>query len=243
MPFNARYAVVVAALLAGACGPAVRESLPMPFAPIMGAVPISSEGIAIGAELADGLRGQEMQRTELTGVVLAGGIENLLGVSAATLRTSDDHVRAESIRFKLRVARPAGPRSAMAIHFGIAGADREEPTIQNERMFAADFALPFEVLATAAEKKVWLSAFVAPRLVVERYNDREAPSRSLTATFVGGSSGIHLRAWFLDLFAETTVARVPETVYGGVTYPKAVYAFPAISLMVRVGPSYDWSKR
>ena len=99
------------------------------------------------------------------------------------------------------------------------------------------------MLASRPGPKAAISAYVAPRLTVERYTDRLDPASSLTATFVGGTSGFHLRAWFLDLFGEITLARLPANTYKGVLYPRRVIATGALLLAVRIGQPYDWRPR
>jgi hypothetical protein len=207
----------------------------------MGATPIASDGAAIGAEGGDGLRGQEVQRAEMSGLALAGGIENLVGLALSDLQTTDHHVHAASLRGKVRIERPFGNKSALAIHLGTSWSSRVSGTLQDEKVNGFDLALPIEVLASQPNAKVQLSGFVAPRLTTERYQDRLNPTLNFNATFPGLTSGLHLRAWFLDAYAETTLTSIPTTTYQGVQYGGRVTLLPMAMLMVRFGKPYQWA--
>src|SRR5262249_14320673 len=148
---------------------------------------------------------------------------------------------ANSGSFKVRLARPFGKRTALAIHAGFGGSKRQSGTLQDENVTSGDLALPFEVLlAMDPAKKVALSASIAPRVVSEWYKDRLDPASNLNATFAGGTAGVHLRAWFLDFYTEGTVARLPGNTYKGSFYPARTIAAASLVLSFRIGHAYDW---
>lgn len=210
------HAWTLAVLVSVSCGPPQRRALPAPFPLTAGATPIPARGIGLGLELGDGLRGQELSRTE----IFAGGIA--VGFADAVSASLHGYEETRGVgesgtfwRMKVRLASPFGSNSLLGLHFATAWTERQAADVQDEKLRVFDLAVPVEFLLTKPGAPRGVSVFVAPRVVIEDYEDRLRPSESVNVGIAGMLGGLHFRSGIFHLFGEASVVYVPENQFMG----------------------------
>ena len=233
--------VMLVALTATACAEPVRRALPAPLTLTMGAVPVPANGVGLSFELNDGFRGQELGRTEMIagGLLVGGGDAFSLGIYAYG-ETREDGVGGSLLRLKVPLGRLA-PRNIVALHAATAFASRRDGDEQDEALTTVDVAVPvaFRVDSWQGDRE-FIAVYLGPRLVYEHYADNRLPSETMNAVSPGALFGVHLGLAKLHLFAEATLAYVPENRYQGRLYGGRVALMPALGAALQLGRSFRW---
>ena len=252
-----RGVVLLLALAAAGCVPPVRRALPAPFPLTGGAVPLPAHGVALPLELHHGLRGQELDRTQIVAVGLVTGIQD--GFSFGLNAYQDFRrggVGGHAAQLKVPVARVLAGRGVVAVRGSVAFASRRDSTAQNEALTVWDLAVPITVRVDSGRgDDRFMALYAGPRLLYEHYVDRLLPGESMDAAVPGLLVGVHLGLNALPLFrdaegltglhvfAEATLARVPRNVYQGVSYGGQVSVMPAVGAAFQFGRPFRWMKR
>ncbi len=233
--------VMLVALTATACAEPVRRALPAPLTLTMGAVPVPANGVGRSFEFNDGFRGQELGRTEMiAGGLLAGRSDAFsLGIYAYG-ETREDGVGGTLLRLKVPLGRLA-PRNIVALHAATASTSRRSGDEQDEALTTVDVAVPvaFRVDSWQGDRK-FIAVYLGPRLVYEHYADNRLPSETMNAVLPGALFGVHLGLAALHLFAEATLAYVPENRYQGRLYGGRMALMPALGAALQLGRSFRW---
>lgn len=232
----------VAAVGSFGCGGPVRRALPSPFPLVYGGVPVPAEGVGGSIEFGDGFRGQEQIRTEAVAAGLVVGIRDLIAVSLNTYsETQSNGLGGTFARLKIGVGRPFGPRSSLGVHLATAWTEEQADTVQDERLRSYDAAVPAEFLLWSNPRGPGkFSAYIGPRVVLERYTDRLNAAGSLNFSHWGILGGAHANVGILDLFAEANLAHVPVTRYRGQSYGGYWTVIPTVGLTLHAGRSHRW---
>src|SRR3990172_5801738 len=208
-----RGVVLLLALAAAGCVPPVRRALPAPFPLTGGAVPLPAHGVALPLELHHGLRGQELDRTQIVAVGLVTGIQDgfSFGLNAyqdlrrgSTAQNEALTVWDLAVPITVRVDSGRGDDRFMALYAG--------PRLLYEHY--VDRLLPGESMDAAV-----------PGLLVGVHLGLNALPLFRDAE---GLTGLHV-------FAEATLARVPRNVYQGVSYGGQVSVMPAVGAAFQFG--------
>jgi hypothetical protein len=240
--------VVLTATLACACyEPQTRLPLPAPFPVTGGATTVPGNGVGLSVELADGLRGPELERGELRGGGITIGTDDRVSLGYLYQETSDPdsgvtlHVGVKLGRLKVRMGQPFGARSEVAVYGAVGSSERTLDTLQDDRLHVWELAVPAEFLLSEPRSSPRASVFVGPRVVFERYEDHVRPDQSFNIVFPGALGGLHLVAGHLELFIESTLVYVPENSYLGARSGGRLTVMPALAAALRFGPAFRWS--
>jgi hypothetical protein len=161
------------------------------------------------------------------------------------------HAGVQQVRAKLLAVRL--PRTVLAVYGGHAWGDRfvfgegtfpsyQRDTLQNDRIWSWDFALPAEFLIGRRSASARPSLFFGPRLAYARYDDRLRPDGTFSVLLPGAVSGFHISAYQYEFFFESSLAYVPRHAFQGSSSGGRVSVMPALGLVVRVGPPYLWGR-
>ncbi len=236
-----RHAWMLAVLVSMSCGTPQRRALPTPFPLTAGATPIPARGMGFGLELGDGLRGQELRRTEIVAWGIAVGFADAVSASLNGYdETRNDGESGTFWRMKVRLASPFGSKSRLGLHFATAWTERRSGDVQDEKLRVFDLAVPVEFLLTKPGTPGGVSAFVAPRVVIEDYEDLLRPSESVNVAIAGMLGVLHFRRGIFHLFGEASVVYVPENQFMGQTFAGQVMVVPALGVIIHTGRSYRW---
>lgn len=234
-------AFLLCALAAWSCVVPTRRALPNPFPLVAGAIPVPANGGNFSAEFGDGLRGQELERSEVLAVGVGVGLEGRVSLSINGYgEIRDGGEGGGFLRVKTLLANPFGPRSAVGLHVATAWADRISGSVQNDKLRSYDLAVPVEFLLSPLGNTDEISAFAAPRVVIENYDDRVNPGESMHVVIPGVVGGVRLRYGFLHLFGELSLVYVPENQFMGRTFAGNVQVFPVLGASVHIGRAYRW---
>jgi hypothetical protein len=214
--------------------------LPSPFPLTYGGTPVPANGLAVGLERSDGLRGQEVQRTELIGPTIGIGVGDRVSVSAASLVPRRNGEGFPVWSAKVRLGDLFGPRSSASVHVAWSRAHREDRPAQADRVSTIDVALPVEFLTSRPAARPKLSLYAGPRITRENYSDDIDPSQSMRHVYFGALGGAHVSYRALHLFGEVTLLYVPTSRFHGVTYGGQLTVMPAVGVLVRLGHDHKW---
>ncbi len=236
--------VMLVALTATACAEPVRRALPAPLTLTMGAVPVPANSVGLSFELNDGLRGQELGRTEMVagGLLAGGGDAFSFGIHAYS-ETRDNGVGGSLLRLKVPLGRLAR-RNIVALHVATAFTSRRDGDAQDEALTTVDIAVPVAFrLDSGQGDRVFIAGYLGPRLVYERYADHRLPSETMNVASPGALFGVHVGLAAVHLFAEATLAYVPENRYQGRLYGGRMALMPALGAALQLGRSFRWGGR
>lgn len=242
MPGRLGAAFLLCALAAWSCGPPpTRRALPNPFPLVTGAIPVPANGVSFSWEFGDGLRGQELDRSEVVTGGIGVGLEGRVSLSINVYdETQDNGENGSILRAKALLANPFGPRSAVGIHVATAWADRISGTVQDDKLRSYDLAVPVEFLLSPLGNSNEISAFAAPRVVIENYDDRVNPGESMNVVIPGAVGGVHFRYGILHLFGEMSLMYVPENQFMGQNFAGNLEVIPSLGVSVHIGRAYRW---
>jgi hypothetical protein len=221
-----------------------RVALPSPFPLTHGGTTIPANGVAVGLEFGNGLRGQEVQRASILNFNLGIGVLDRISVSAAGYGGNENGDRSGSLwRVKARVGEVFGPRSSVSVQVGVAAIDREDLPAQQESLRTVDVAVPAEFLLTDPSERRKGSVYIGPRLTRESYRDDLDHRQDLRTLCGGVLGGAHLRYGVLHLFAEATLLYVPKSSLQGVSYGGRLTVMPTVGALLRIGTEHKWEGR
>jgi hypothetical protein len=247
-------AVLVLLSLAG-CAEPMRRALPAPFSLTGGAVPVPAHGIALAAEQVHGLRGQELDRTQVIAAGLVAGVQDAFSLGLYTYRDMrQGGVAGDAVEAKGPVVR-VGSRGLVALRGAVSYSSRRDSTAQNEALTTWDLAVPFSLRVDSGRgDPEFVALYAGPRLVYEHYVDRLLPGQSMDAAMPGVLLGVHLALNGLPLFrdaegltglhvfAEATLTRVPRNVYQGASYGGQMAVMPAVGWAFQFGRPFRWRR-
>ncbi len=230
-----------ATLVFGGCGDPSRRALPVPFPLTYGGTPVPARGAGISFEFGDGLRGQELERTELLGGGILVGAGDVFSLALSGYEeTRDRGLSGGTLRIKIRAGSPFGPHSSLGIHTATAWSDRTSSE-QDESVYLVDVAVPVEFrMSSETGVRNYFSVYVGPRAVFENYTDRREPIESMKTLVAGAVGGMHLSIGALQLFAEVTAAYIPTNTYQGQTFGGRMTLLPATGAALHFGRPYNW---
>jgi hypothetical protein len=224
------------ALACISCVTPKRVALPSPFPLTYGGTTIPANGVAAGLEFGDGLRGQEVQRAEISSLNLGIGVFDRMSVSMAAYGGREEGDPLGRLwRVEVRLGELFGSRSSVSVHAGLATAHREDPPAQRERLRTLDVAVPAEILLTDPANRRKGSVYVGPRVTREVYRDDLDRRQDMQNVYAGVLGGGHLRYGVLHLFAEATLFYVPKGTFHNVTYGGRLTVMPVVGVLLRVG--------
>lgn len=241
---NARWRWIPGLALAGACGPNARVALPSPFPETQGGATVPASGGALTLGLGDALRGQELQRTEITTYSLTAAAFDRVSLSLGGYNGhADGDPSASETRAKVRLGSLFGPKSSTSVQVSFVSVERRADTLQYERLHTEDVAVSSEAALSDLGGEGRLSLLFGPRVTVEQYTDLLNDANSMHAVYYGVFGGVHLGVGPFDVFGEATLARVPSFTYQGVTHGGDFAVFPMVTATLHVGPSHHWLPR
>ena len=230
-----------ATVVFGGCVDPSRRALPVPFPLTYGGTPVPAHGVGLSLEFGDGLRGQELERTELLGGGILVGANDVFNVALNGYEeTRNDGLSGTTLRIKIRAGSPFGPQSSLGIHVAAVWTNRTTSE-QDESVYAVDVAVPVEFrMSPETGKRNYFSVYVGPRAVFENYTDRREPIESMKALYAGAVGGMHISIGVFHLFAEATAAYIPTNVYRGQTFGGRMTLVPATGAAIHFGRPYNW---
>ena len=230
-----------ATVVFGGCADPSRRALPVPFPLTYGGTPVPAHGGGLSLEFGDGLRGQELERTELLGGGIFVGVNDVFNVALNGYEeTRDRGLSGTTLRIKIRAGSPFGPQSSLGIHAAAVWTSRTTSE-QDEAVYAVDVALPIEFrLGRETGERNYFSVYVGPRAVFENYTDRREPIESMKVLHAGAVGGMHISIGVFHLFAEATAAYIPTNVYQGQTFGGHMTLVPATGAAIHFGRPYNW---
>ena len=230
-------------VVAAACATPVRVALPSPFPLTYGGTVIPANGAVVGLDFGDGLRGQELQRAEITAGMIGLGVADRVHASVASYGGREDADASGTVwRVKARVGDLFGPLSSVSAHVAYATMSRSDRPAQDESLSAVEVAVPAEFLLTDPADRRMFSIYAGPRVTREVYIDHLDPGQTMRHVYVGALGGAHLRYRVLHFFGEATVVHVPTSVLHQLTYGGRWTVMPSGGLLVRLGGSdHKWS--
>ena len=233
-----------ATVVFGGCGDPSRRALPVPFPLTYGGTPVPARGAGISLEFGDGLRGQELERTELLGSGILVGAGDVFSMALNGYEeTRDLGLSGGAFRIKIRAGSPFGPYSSLGIHAATAWSNRTTSE-QDESVYVVDVAVPVEFrMSRETGERNYFSVYAGPRAVFENYTDRRQPIESMKALIAGAVGGMHLSVGVLQLFAEVTAAYIPTNVYQGRTFGGRMTLIPATGAVLHFGRPYNWGRQ
>ena len=246
MPGRLGAAFLLCALAAWSCigggGPPPRRPLTNPFPVVSGAIPVPANGFSVGSEFGSGFRGQELERVAISAAGIGvgfGGRASLTfyGYGAESQGGGEDGA---FLRVKTLLANPFGPRSAVGLHVVTAWADLISSTPQDDKLRSYDLAVPVEFLLSPPGNSNEISAFAAPRVVIENYDDRVNPGESMNVVIPGAVGGVHFRYGILHVFGEMSLMYVSENQFMGQTFAGNLAVIPSLGVSLHIGRAYRW---
>ncbi len=233
-----------ATVVFGGCGDPSRRALPVPFPLTYGGTPVPARGAGISLEFGDGLRGQELERTELLGGGISVGAKDLFSLAwSGYEETRDRGLSGGTFRIKIRAGSPFGRHSSLGIHAATAWTSRTTSE-QDESAYIVDVAVPVEFgMSRETGERNYFTVYVGPRAVYENYTDRRQPIESMKALIAGAVGGMHLSIGVFQLFAEVTAAYIPTNVYQGQTFGGRMTLLPATGAVLHFGRPYNWGRQ
>ena len=237
-------ALLVLAGTAAGCGVPERFALPVPIPLTQGATTVPAQGAGGLVEFGDGLGGQELLRTEVLAPGIVGAVGDRVSLSFHPFtETRGNQVDGVYLRAKVRAGPVFGPRSSVGVAFSVTASERSLGDVQDERVRSFDLAVPSELLLTSSDdQRLDLSGYLAPRIVVERYDDRLDPAQTLHTTHWGALAGLHGRLGHLHLFAELTLLHLAGRTVRGATLGSDWMAIPALGVALHFGPPHRWGR-
>lgn len=247
--WSATLALVTMAV--GGCGPPPkRVPLPVPVGTLNGSRPAMANGVHLGLEFGDGVWGQEQERVELLGFAFGFSLRSRLEATV-TLHdptgnwegADEDGSSTTAIAAKLRVLDAAAGRLSLGARAAAAFSGRDRGSVQDERLFALDLALPLQLRLTEAEGGGdGTYAYLAPRLIHEAFTDRRLKTVSLSGsrartsgTAWGGTFGLGARAGRLVLAGEMNLVRTPSLSLDSTDFRGGWILLPSASIRVILG--------
>lgn len=237
-------ALFAASLLAG-CGVPERLALPVAVPLTQGGTTVPAHGLGAGLEFGDGFLGQELMRTELLSVGLIGGVGDRVSVAINTYaETRSNGVDGSYLRAKGRVGPVLGPNSSLAVALAFSSSAREAGSIQDERATTVDVAAPLEFVLTRSDttRRSEVSAYLGPRLILEKYTDELDRAQSLSAGIWGGLAGLHVRGGNVHLFGELNLLTLPGRTVRGTAFEGGVVVIPAVGIAFHIGRAHRWGR-
>ena len=249
---------------AGCLGGSARLPLPTPFSPVGGATPVPGNGVGLGTELGNSLRGPELTHGEVRAASIGVGAADVLSIWWGSPQTQDQvefgvaHVGVQQIRLKAVFAKPHDGRMAIAVYAANSWGSRavfgdtllpgpplvyRPDTLQRDRVSSWDFAVPAELLIGRRYAASRPSVFFGPRVMYIGYDDRVHADGSFKMLVPGGVGGVHISTWGVEFFLEGTLAYISRRTYQGMSMGGGLAAFPAIAVVAHLGSPYPWRLR
>jgi len=241
-------AILYTAVVAGVgCTTPKRVALPAPFPLTYGGTTVPAAGVIVGYELADALRGQELNRAETVGMSIGAGVADRVSFGVAVYEGHEEYDSAGKIvRAGVRLGDVLGGvlkhRTSTAIQVARMTNERESLPLQNDRLVSWDIAIPTEAIVKDTGKGR-TGIYFGPRLTRVRISDELTPSDGMTHTYFGLLAGAHLQIRCLNVFGELTVVHVPDGEFRGAATGGRFTVMPALGITMLIGRVHHWEKR
>ena len=242
---STRLALHAVILLLASCGVPERLALPVAVPLTQGGTTVPAQGVGGGLEFGDGFLGQELMRTELLSVGLFGGVGDRVSVAVNTFsETRSNGMDGSYLRAKARVGPVLGPNSSLAVAFAYSSSARDVQPVQDERATTVDLATPIEFVLTRSDtaRRSEVSAYLAPRLILEKYTDELDRTQTLSAGIWGALAGLHVRGGNVHLFGELNLLRLPSRTVRGTAFDGGVVVIPALGIAFHFGRAHRWGR-
>ena len=239
--------VLCAAVTGGAgCSTPKRVALPAPFPLTYGGTTVPSAGVIVGFELADALRGQELERAETVGLTLGIGLGDRVSLGVAAYNGHEEFdPEGQITRVGIRLGDLLGgvfnrPTST-AIKLARVTNERYSSPLQDDRLISWDVAIPTEVMVTDTGKGR-AGIYFGPRVTRVRITDALTSADSRTHTYAGALAGAHLQYKFFNVFGELTVLHVPGDEFRGAAAGGRFTVMPSLGITALIGRAHHWKK-